>query len=54
MIKAVQDQIEAVSRRASCKNNDIETGRGTWKSLAAAPMGVGTMRYQVEPGRHLK
>jgi hypothetical protein len=36
------------------KKNDIETGWGYWKSLAAAPVGVGYMRFQVKPGLHLK
>jgi hypothetical protein len=29
----------------SCKKTNIETGRGCWKSLAAAPLEVGYMRF---------
>jgi len=31
---------DGLSIPASCKKNNIETGRGYWKSLAAAPLGV--------------
>jgi hypothetical protein len=36
------------------QKNNIETGRGYWKSLAAAPLGVGCKRLQAKPGLHVK
>jgi len=36
------------------QKNNIETGRGYWKSLAAAPLGVSCMRLQEKPGLHVK
>ncbi|MDO9124885.1 MAG: hypothetical protein Q7V12_10775, partial [Deltaproteobacteria bacterium] len=39
---------------ASCKKNNIETGQGYCKSLAAAPLGVANMRFNAKPGLHLK
>jgi hypothetical protein len=36
------------------QKNDIETGRGGWKSLAAAPFEVGYMLFYAKPGLHLK
>jgi len=34
--------------------NKIETGRGYWKSLAAAPLGVGYLRFQTKLELHVK
>jgi hypothetical protein len=34
--------------------NNIETGQGYWKSLAAEPLGVGYLRFQAKPGLHVK
>jgi len=36
------------------QKNNIETGRGYWKSLAAAPLGVSCMRLQAKPGLHVR
>jgi len=36
------------------QKNIIETERGYWKSLAAAPLGVGYVHFQAGPGFHLK
>jgi len=36
------------------QKNNIETGRGYSKTLAAAPLGVGCMRLQAKPGLQVK
>jgi len=36
------------------QKNNIETERGCWKSLAAAPLGVSCKRLQAKPGLHVK
>jgi hypothetical protein len=36
------------------QKNDIETGRGDWKSLAAIPLRGAAMGFQVIPGLHVK
>jgi hypothetical protein len=34
--------------------NNIETGQGYWRSLAAVPLVVGYMRFQARLGLHVK